>query len=349
MVSVRLGIRGIKYKKLILVIGTVLILVLIVGSYFKHQNNKLQKFIPKRYEEDGLYDFRQLPNIPTANGEYHLEAENDEEAQRLKTQVRVLCMIITNAANLPRKAMAVKDTWAKRCNKYVFITDEEDKKFGTVGVHAEGRDHLTAKTIAGFKYVYENYRNDYDWFFKTDDDTYVIVENLRYLLSHYHSTQSVYIGHHFDNVEIANKAGYMSGGGGYALSKAALEQFVTVGVNESHPLALCRRDYGAEDAAIGRCMNKLGIKPAFSLDVHKRETFHPFNVFTHLTGDFPSWYNKYKQNPVKGRDSLSDYSITFHYVDPIMMYTMDHLIYHLHTYGIVKGKPPKKVFKIEQT
>ena len=78
--------------------------------------------------------------------------------------------------------------------------------------------------MQAFTHVYENYLDDYEWFMKADDDTYVVVENLRYFLSGEDPSQPVYFGHHFKtNVE----QGYYSGGGGYVLSKEALKRFGT--------------------------------------------------------------------------------------------------------------------------
>ena len=206
-------------------------------------------------------------------------------AEELSKRVRVLCWVMTQEKNHKSKAQHVKATWGKRCNKLLFISDTENTELPTIKLNvSKGRDHLTAKTMQAFDIVYQKYINDYDWFMKADDDTYVIVENLRYMLSTHSPTDPVYFGHHF---KVIVKQGYFSGGGGYVLSREALTRYGKRSQN------LCSKDQGAEDVEMGRCMEKLKVKTGDSRDALGRTRFHCFNVETHLQGGYPDWYIQY--------------------------------------------------------
>ncbi|KAK2144241.1 hypothetical protein LSH36_776g03004 [Paralvinella palmiformis] len=85
---------------------------------------------------------------------------------------------------LETRAKFVRETWVKRCNKWIFVSDETNASFPTISFGTKkGRKHLTTKTMRAFDYIYEHHINDADWFLKADDDTYVIMENLRYLFA----------------------------------------------------------------------------------------------------------------------------------------------------------------------
>ncbi|CAH8540404.1 unnamed protein product [Schistosoma mattheei] len=255
-------------------------------------------------------------------------------ANVLAKQVRVFCWILTMPANHKSKAVHVKATWAGRCNNYLFISSETDSHLPSIAViNTEGRNLLWNKTAGAIKYMAKHYANDYDYFMKADDDSYVIVENLRKILHKENPDKPFIMGRRFKPFV---KQGYMSGGGGYVLSRAGLLNIA----NGLENNAVCQSNkYAfAEDVKLGSCAEATNVSVIDSLDAEGRECFHPFSPSHMLTKDtngYPEWYLKYNYHRIDtGFDCCSDYAVSFHYIRPEEMYLYEYMLYHLHPYGI---------------
>ena len=214
-----------------------------------------------------------------------------------------MCWVMTSPGNLKSKAQHVYATWAKRCNKVLFMSSKSSASSaaqvpGVVELPvSEGRENLWAKTKEAFKYVYHHHLDAYDWFAKLDDDTYLVVENLRYFLSDKNPQDPLYFGRRFKPYV---KQGYMSGGAGYVLSKEAVKRFVETSLNDADH---CRADSGgSEDLEIGKCLQSAGVVAGDTRDELGRERFHPFVPEHHLIpGLLPKdmWYWSYNFYPAK--------------------------------------------------
>lgn len=220
---------------------------------------------------------------------------------------RLLCWILTCPRNHKSKALAVKQTWGTRCDKLLFMSSKKDETLGSIGLPAlEGRKELWNKTREAFQYIHKHYINEYDWFMKADDDTYVIVENLRSLLKLKNPDLPIFFGR--KQRVPKKKIIYVSGGPGYVLSREAVNRLI----NDALGNNLCQRYYtGAEDVQISRCLMNANATIGNSRDTNGRHRF-----CARTPRDFSSFKHKFPKSP-----------ISFHYVHYNTMYQLEYFIY----------------------
>jgi len=148
-------------------------------------------------------------------------ATNPSDTDVIKFQLnhrpspRILCLILTSPQYFLTRAKAVHETWGPRCDRHFFITEypQNNNKSEEFEIAKQipiapiknitaGYWHLTQKSTLGFLFAYENYLNDFDWFVKADDDTYLFVEHLKAFLSEQNSSEPVTFGYNFKVIMI---------------------------------------------------------------------------------------------------------------------------------------------------
>ncbi|ESO90966.1 hypothetical protein LOTGIDRAFT_191447 [Lottia gigantea] len=237
---------------------------------------------------------------------------------------KILCWVLTQPKN-HKNVMAVRNTWGSRCDKTLYFSSEANDTLSILKLDVpEGRKHLPKKTAKAFRYCHDHYLEEFDWFLKADDDTFIVVENLRKFVSNFSSSEPIYFGHNFMRYF---KQGYMSGGAGYVLSREALKRFVTIGLAaEGSPCKV--HDVGNEDVLVGSCLERLKVKAVDTVDDKQRERFLPLDPVHYLLKMWPNWLLDFsKFRPKKGKECCAEYIISLHYVSPSKMYLYDYLIY----------------------
>ena len=134
-------------------------------------------------------------------------------------------MVTTQPKNHQTKAKAVRDTWGQKCDVLFFVSSKSDPSYPIIEVKCETEDHshLWCKNRKGFVYGFNKYRDQFDWFVKADDDTYMVIDNLRLLLNDYDANDPLLFGLPFKYNGIV----YPSGGMSHHLERIVIYAFVS--------------------------------------------------------------------------------------------------------------------------
>uniref|UniRef100_A0A914HY50 N-acetylgalactosaminide beta-1,3-galactosyltransferase n=1 Tax=Globodera rostochiensis TaxID=31243 RepID=A0A914HY50_GLORO len=258
-------------------------------------------------------------------------------AHEIAKKVRVFCWIFTYENFHETRARHVKATWAQHCTKFMFFSSKEDPSLPAIDLQIPlGRQYIWRRTKKIAKYIYEHFLNDYDWFFRADDDAYVVMENLRLMLMPYSPKELIYFGCKLRTTMYADRV-FPQGGSGYVMSRSALKLLVERGLD--NPSVCFDGDSLEEDQFIAVCLDNLGVKLGDSRDAKFRHRF--FGDFVgeslvpiSLLEQQSFWLQNLSYYPLRqGPECCSDYAISFHYTDVKLMYLMEYLIYHLDAYG----------------
>lgn len=241
-----------------------------------------------------------VPNSDTGTNKLYVNINRIHKNDSLYSAVRILCWVVTGPSNHKTKAIHVMQTWGRRCNKLLFMSSVSDDSIPAIALPVkEGRENLWAKTKAAAKYLYTYHIEDADWFFKADDDTYAILNNMRLLLHTLDPLKPHYLGCEFHP---AKYPGYMSGGAGYILSKTALQLLVETGLPND---TLCKPgNDGDEDVELGRCLGNLGIEGNDTRDEFGALRFHPYMAEVHMDlfemkTPKKTWFENFVTSPVQ--------------------------------------------------
>ncbi|XP_017736154.1 PREDICTED: C1GALT1-specific chaperone 1 [Rhinopithecus bieti] len=175
-----------------------------------------------------------------------------------------------------------------------------------------------------YKYAFDKYRDQYNWFFLARPTTFAIIENLKYFLLKKDPSQPFYLGHTIKSGDLE----YVGMEGGIVLSIESMKRLNSLlnipekcpeqggmiwKISEDKQLAVCLKYAGvfaenAEDADGKDVFNTKSV----GLSIKEAMTYHPNQV-------------------VEG--CCSDMAVTFNGLTPNQMHVMMYGVYRLRAFG----------------
>jgi len=99
---------------------------------------------------------------------------------------RILCLSYTLSKAHDNAVKNVRETWGRRCDGYIAMSDKTDRQIPSIDIKHEGAesyDNMWQKSRSIWLYVHKHHLHDFDYFIIGGDDLFVIMENLRKYLA----------------------------------------------------------------------------------------------------------------------------------------------------------------------
>lgn len=239
------------------------------------------------------------PNQNQRNSNVSLSAKHTQINEITVNDVKkmkILCFVDTAPKYHSKRVVHVLQTWGKHCDQVLFASTLTDINLGSIGFNVtDDHRHMWGKVKLMLQYIHKYFIDDYDWFFKADDDTFLIAENMRYLLSAYSPDDPLYFGYKMNTSD--HIWGYFSGGSGYVLSRKTVRIFVEQIMTQPRFYheqnwkgCHLETDERIEDWEITMCLDYYNIYPGDGRDAAKRDRFHLFRPERHLLSILLPWY-----------------------------------------------------------
>ncbi|XP_064608513.1 chondroitin sulfate synthase 1-like [Liolophura sinensis] len=194
------------------------------------------------------------------------------------------------------RARAICDTWAQAVSgKVLFFVGSASTYRGDLPVvrlpDVPQEDYPPQKkAFKMLEYMYDNYIDEYEWFFRADDDVYIKGDKIESLLRSINSSQPWYIGqsgegrrHEQGKLGLIEDMPYCIGGPGVMISHVALAQ-----LGPNVPSCMKSVTTKHEDTEVGRCMQRtvgIGCSSAYELRKLMYQNYREKNgSFTHELG-----------------------------------------------------------------
>jgi hypothetical protein len=91
---------------------------------------------------------------------------------------------MTDSSHHATKVKAAWDAWGTKCDKLLIASNQTDPSIGAVAMKSDPScSNLWGKLEETIRHIHYHFLDEHDWFVKVDDDSCVLMENLRCFVS----------------------------------------------------------------------------------------------------------------------------------------------------------------------